>query len=122
MAFALMAAIVGSRWYVMNTWGFVVAGTLTYILKDRIKDWLKGFFSSRTGRWLADYAVDIRDPVTGKRDRPLPRVVPLPEPLEDPARRARLPPRRRPLADRTAAKPEVVIKYEKERAPRQRAR
>lgn len=113
MAFALVAAIVGSRWYVMNTWGFVVAGTLTYILKDRIKDWLKGFFSSRTGRWLADYAVDIRDPITGNQigrcresfhylgESKVPRDVLA----------FRHADARSPIEPQ--AKPEVVIKYEK---------
>jgi hypothetical protein len=67
MAFALIAALWGSRMgYVSDTWGFVLAGTITYMFKDRIKEWLRGFFSSQTGRWMADYATEIRDPVSGR--------------------------------------------------------
>src|SRR5690606_33093329 len=41
MAFALIAALWGSRMgYVADTWGFVLAGTITYMFKDRIKEWL----------------------------------------------------------------------------------
>jgi hypothetical protein len=66
MAFALLAALFGSRMgFVSDTWGFVLAGTITYMFKDRIKEWLRGFFSSQTGRWMADYATEIRDPVSG---------------------------------------------------------
>jgi len=114
MAFALTITIVGSRWVLADTWAFVAAGTITYIFKDRIKDWLKGFFSSQTGRWLADYTTEIRDPVSGRdigRCREsfsyLDPATTAPEVL---ARRHR---------DSTSpiepeAKPEVVIKYEKE--------
>lgn len=113
MAFALVIAVLGSRWYVTNTWAFVVAGTITYILKDRIKDWLKGFFSSRSGRWLADYAVDIRDPVTGNeigRCRESFHYLPAAKIPRD-VLAFRHADARSPIEP--AAKPEVVIKYEK---------
>jgi hypothetical protein len=114
MAFALVAAIYGSRWYHPDTWAFVFVGTVIYIFKDRTKDWLKGYFSSKTGRWLADYATDIRDPISGRdigrcresfsyleHDDAPPEVLALRH------------------ADANSvierhAKPEIVIKYEKD--------
>ena len=65
MFIALLATVLHSRWYLWNTSGFVVAATLTYILKDRIKDWLRHYLSSRLTGWLADYSVSIHDPQAG---------------------------------------------------------
>lgn len=65
MLFTVLATILHMRWWMINTAGFVVAAVLTYILKDRIKDWLKRFFHQRYSRFLADYNVKIRDPMTG---------------------------------------------------------
>jgi hypothetical protein len=118
MAFALIAAVLGARagshWFVADTWGFVVAGTITYMFKDRIKDWLRGFFSSQTGRWLADYATDIRDPVSR---REIGRCRESFSYLEFDA----VPYEVRALRHGQAkseveieAKPEIVIKYEKD--------
>ncbi len=65
MLLALALTLIHSQWYVINTTGFIVAATVTYILKDRIKDGLKQVFASRLTRWLADYSVSVRDPLTG---------------------------------------------------------
>lgn len=65
MLFAVLATIMQMRWWMINTAGFVVAAVVTYMLKDRIKDWLKRFFHRRFSRFLADYNVKIRDPITG---------------------------------------------------------
>lgn len=114
MAFALVATIVGSRWYLANTWGFVLLGTIIYIFKDRIKDWLKGYFSAKTGRWLSDYATDIRDPVSGRDIGRCRESFIYLEPSDVPADVVA-----RRHADSNspiepAAKPEIVIKYEKD--------
>jgi hypothetical protein len=118
MAFALIAALLGSRlgahWYVSDTWGFVVAGTITYIFKDRIKDWLKGFFSSQTGRWLADYATEIRDPVSGSEIGRCRESLGYHEPDSVPREVLALRHAQTPTALESDAKPEVVIKYEKD--------
>lgn len=118
MAFALIVTLYGSRWgsrwVLTDTWAFVLAGSITYIFKDRIKDWLKGFFSSQTGRWLADYATDIRDPVSGRgigRCREsFAYLDPDSAPADVLARRHR---------DSSSpiepdAKPEIIIKYDKD--------
>jgi hypothetical protein len=118
MAFALVAALLGARlgarWYVTDTWGFVVAGTITYIFKDRIKDWLKGFFSSQTGRWLADYATEIRDPVSGSEIGRCRESLAYHEPDAVPREVLALRHAQTPTALESDAKPEVVIKYEKD--------
>ena len=118
MAFALVAAVLGARigshWFVADTWGFVVAGTITYIFKDHIKDWLKGFFSSQTGRWLADYATEIRDPVSG---RDIGRCRESFSYVDDDAVPAEVRALRHHQAQSEVeieAKPEIVIKYEKD--------
>lgn len=64
MFFALLATIIAGEMYGINSWNFVAAGVGTYILKDRIKDWLKIFFGSRFSRFLADYSIRILDPIT----------------------------------------------------------
>lgn len=117
MAFALVAAVLGARagshWFVADTWGFVLAGTITYVFKDRIKDWLKGFFSSQTGRWLADYATEIRDPVSG---REIGRCRESFSYLEPDAVPERVWAQRHGSIESEIlieAKPEIVIKYEK---------
>lgn len=115
MAFALLAAVFGSKLgFVSDTWGFVLAGTITYMFKDRIKEWLRGFFSSQTGRWMADYATEIRDPVSGSE------IGRCRESFNYLARRS-VPPEvwslrhgHSPSEVEIEAKPEVVIKYERE--------
>jgi hypothetical protein len=66
MFFALIATIYAGDVYGINSWNFIVAGVFTYILKDRIKDWLKIFFGASFSRFLADYSIRIRDPITDK--------------------------------------------------------
>jgi hypothetical protein len=63
MLIATVLAIASQNLYGMNTLPFVAAVVAGYVLKDRIKDWLKQYFSSMTH--LADYDVRIRDPETG---------------------------------------------------------
>ena len=67
MFFALVATVFAAEAYDINSWNFIAAGVITYILKDRIKDWLKGFVGARFSRFLADYSIRILDPVSGKR-------------------------------------------------------
>lgn len=66
MFFALSATILAGEVYGINSWNFIAAGVVTYILKDRIKDWLKLFFGARFSRFLADYSIKIKDPLSGK--------------------------------------------------------
>ena len=66
MFFTIVATIWHSNWLLLNSWSFVFAATVTYIFKDRIKDWLKSFFSRQMTRWLADHSVKIRDPISNR--------------------------------------------------------
>lgn len=118
MAFALVAAVLGARlgahWFVADTWGFVLAGTITYIFKDRIKEWLRGFFSSQTGRWLADYATEIRDPVSGRDIGRCRESFNYVEPDAVPSEVRALRHAQSRSEVEIEAKPEIVIKYEKD--------
>lgn len=113
MAFAALATIQAHTWAI-NTSEFVVAAVITYMLKDRIKDWLKHFFARRLTRFLFDYNVRIRDPVSGEsigRCREAMSYVKISDVPADVMRARR--------GDATVlidaeAKPEVVIRYEKE--------
>jgi len=64
MLFAVLATIFATQLWMINTSAFVAAAVVTYMLKDRIKDWLKRYFSRRINRFLPDYNVNIRDPMT----------------------------------------------------------
>ncbi|PIE19451.1 MAG: hypothetical protein CSA65_02135 [Proteobacteria bacterium] len=114
MAFAVLATIYSSQLYVLNSWPFVVAAVGIYILKDRIKDGLKAYFSARLTGWLADYSVEIRDPISGEsigRCREASTFL----------RSADVPPAihqqrhpRHPDQGDSDGKPETVLKYEKQ--------
>lgn len=114
MLFATVAAIVSQR-----TWGwasvpFVVVAVVSYILKDRIKDWLKLYFSKKMTRWLADYDVRVRDPesgvVLGRCREAFSFLPPDRVPAEVVERRHR----DAMSAIEAEGKPEVVMKYEKD--------
>ena len=63
--FATGAAIATQRWYTLNSLPFIAAVALSYILKDRMKDWVKHYFAAKLTRWLWDYNVRIEDPTKG---------------------------------------------------------
>ena len=63
MLFSTIAAIWSQQIYGINSFPFVVAIVIAYVFKDRIKEWLRAYFSAKLGRWLYDYNVVIRDPV-----------------------------------------------------------
>ncbi len=67
MLFATAAAIYAQSRYTVKSLPFVAIVVVSYIFKDRIKDWLKLYFSRGITRWLADRKVDILDPVYGTR-------------------------------------------------------
>ncbi|MCB9558479.1 MAG: hypothetical protein H6707_20350 [Deltaproteobacteria bacterium] len=66
MAFAVLSTVGYTRWFGINSSGFIVAAVISYMMKDRIKDALKSYFSRRMTRWLADYSVRIIDPIGGQ--------------------------------------------------------
>ncbi len=67
MFFALMATLYAGEYYGINSANFIAAGVGTYILKDRIKEGLRAFLGIRFARFLADYSIQVRDPLTNAR-------------------------------------------------------
>lgn len=65
MAFSMTAAFVSERIWGLNSVPFLAALVIGYVLKDRIKDWLKSFFSARVVRWLPDRSLAFVDPGNG---------------------------------------------------------
>ncbi|MBI5743952.1 MAG: hypothetical protein HY952_05335 [Elusimicrobia bacterium] len=61
MLFAVMVTVYFQARYAMNSMPFVLAVVISYIFKDRIKDWLKLLFSKNLTRWISDRKIDIFD-------------------------------------------------------------
>ena len=66
MIFAVSASIWAQMKYGLNTGPFVVALVLSYILKDRIKDWIKRYYSVLLAYKLWDRSTRIVDPLSGQ--------------------------------------------------------
>lgn len=64
MLFAVLAAIYAQNRYTMNSVPFVLVLVVSYIFKDRIKDWLKLLFTTNLTRWTSDREIKIMDPAT----------------------------------------------------------
>ena len=111
MAIALIITYVHSQYYMMNTMGFLVAATVTYMLKDRVKDWLKRFFAARIA---TNPSTSIIDPDSGRQIATSRESVSyigmgaVPEAVKK--IRARGP----DAQSRAQAVPEVVLRYEKQ--------
>lgn len=65
MLFAVLAAILAQTIYGMNTWPFILAAVISYVFKDRIKEWLRNIMSTRFARFVPDYRMAITDPLYG---------------------------------------------------------
>lgn len=65
MFVAVTATVFQTKWLLINSWSFVTAAVITYMFKDRIKDYLKGKLNSKLSSWVADYSMQIKDPTTG---------------------------------------------------------
>jgi len=113
MFFALVMTIWQMQWLATNTWGFVFAGTATYIFKDRIKDWLKGAFSKHMTRFLYDYHVKIRDPVTNLQIGHCREAFSFVSESKMPHQIWHCRHRNAASTTEIMSKPEVVFKYEK---------
>jgi hypothetical protein len=64
MAFALSVGLVAQSRYPQASFNFFVLAVFGYMLKDRIKDALRRFFSEYAGRFLYERRTNILDPVT----------------------------------------------------------
>lgn len=62
MLFAVAATIYAQSRYALNSAAFVLIVVVSYIFKDRIKDWLKVFFSRSMAKWLYDRKSEILTP------------------------------------------------------------
>lgn len=67
MLFAVLVTVYFQARYAMNSLPFVLAVVISYIFKDRIKDWLKLLFSRSLTRWISDRKIDIFDSSGGGR-------------------------------------------------------
>jgi hypothetical protein len=67
MLFAVLVTLYFQARYAMNSLPFVLAVVISYIFKDRIKDWLKLLFSKSLTRWISDRKIDILDASNGAR-------------------------------------------------------
>ncbi|OGS14143.1 MAG: hypothetical protein A2234_10650 [Elusimicrobia bacterium RIFOXYA2_FULL_58_8] len=65
MLFAVLVTLFFQSRYAMNSLPFVMALVVSYVFKDRIKDWLKMLFSKNMTRWISDRKINIIDPVSG---------------------------------------------------------
>ncbi len=64
MLFSTIAAIWSQDHYGINSYPFVLALVVSYVFKDRIKEWLRTYFNRQFSRFLWDYSVTIRDPAS----------------------------------------------------------
>lgn len=62
MLFSTVAAIWSQNRYGINSYPFVLALVISYVFKDRIKEWLRTYFNAQFSRWFWDFSVTIRDP------------------------------------------------------------
>lgn len=61
MLFAITVTIYFQLVYTIKSIPFVAAAVISYMFKDRIKDWLKLLFSKSLTRWISDRKIDILD-------------------------------------------------------------
>jgi len=114
MLFAAMAAIYAQNRYTMNSVPFVAVIVVSYVFKDRIKDWLKLLFSRNLTRWFSDREIKILDPIDSKKIGVLKEAFTFISEKDVPPDIARL----RSIDNITSVdedgKPERVFKYKKE--------
>ncbi|OIO04500.1 MAG: hypothetical protein COX65_00630 [Elusimicrobia bacterium CG_4_10_14_0_2_um_filter_56_8] len=115
MLFAVLVTLFFQSHFAMNSMPFVFAVVVSYIFKDRIKDWLKLLFSKNLTRWISDRKIDILDSSGGgKRIGLLKEAVTFISDRDIPPDIDRL----RRLDNITSVdeegKPERVFKYKKE--------
>lgn len=63
MLFSTVAAIWSQGAYGLNSFPFVIAIVISYVFKDRIKEWVRAYFSDRLSRKLYDRSIEVRDPL-----------------------------------------------------------
>ncbi len=114
MLFSTIAAIWSQNRYGINSYPFVVALVISYVFKDRIKEWLRTYFNRQFSRFLWDYSVTIRDPANDAEVGRCREMFSFTDPDSVP----------RPVYDarhgdatgvlEPKSKPEIILKYVKE--------
>lgn len=66
MFFASLMMIFAQNHFAPNSGAFISIIVVSYMFKDRLKDWLKMMFTKSMTQWIADRKVKIRDPYTNK--------------------------------------------------------
>jgi len=66
MLFATVISVYYQNRYTTTSVPFVTALVISYIFKDRIKDWIKFSFSKKLAHWISDRKIDVIDPDTFK--------------------------------------------------------
>lgn len=67
MLFAIAVTIYAQSRYAINSAAFVIIVVISYIFKDRIKDWLKIIFARKMNAWLYDRKINVTEPAHGSR-------------------------------------------------------
>ena len=115
---AMLVATVGGVWvqqrYLTTTWPFIATIVLLYMVKDRLKEWLRSFFTRKMTRFLADYSVRIRDSHRGIDIGRCREAFMFLRPEQVPPEVVALRHRSAQATIEPLSKPESVIKYEKE--------
>jgi len=57
---------INARWPANLSWAFVTAMVLSYVVKDRLKEWGKRSLGKRLTRGLSDHMLKLRSPETGR--------------------------------------------------------
>jgi hypothetical protein len=114
MALALTLTLWQSQRFAINTWGFVIAGSMIYVLKDRLKELIRQYMSSRMAGFFPDYSVQVKDPETGTELGRCKETFGYREPKDVPKDVLDLRHEGRPKSMEAQAKPEVVLYYRKD--------
>ncbi|MFC1679582.1 hypothetical protein ACFL2T_05170 [Elusimicrobiota bacterium] len=114
MLFTVFVMALAQSRYAINSAAFMAVAVISYIFKDRIKDWLKLWLVSKWTKWVADRTNKIWDPETKEHVGVLKEAFSFLSP-------DRVPPEivKHRNADNLTSideegKPEWVMKYEKE--------
>ncbi len=114
-AIAMLFAVTASLWVQVawsNTWPFVIAMVVSYMIKDRLKEWGRHYLGRRARRWMPDMVSDIQD-MRGETIGKCREVVRVVDPKAvDPVVVARRH-SRHPNQVAEEGRPEVVVHYTK---------
>jgi len=114
MLFTAVVMLFAQRRYSANSVPFIALAVISYIFKDRMKDWLKIWFTRRWTSWIADRQTEIKDYSNGQTLGMFKEAFSFVSPGKIPQEIMR----RRNIDNISSidgeGKPERVMKYEKE--------